>query len=400
MDGNNQPARFVITANLGGERLAVLDLEDFSEEYVPVQGTMEDTLHMLAKIGESSRPQFRIRSLVNIRDKYKDTFCCTSEALFDAVLQYYPKLVRLIRRCVLTGGDNPLFIIKAKNGAIYGVAQKDGNEFKSPVQFAATIPSDGVLSLPTFIKVMALNSASVFTVYKRDYNPIIDVRSGTLVKSPEDLCSVRISADCPANQLTFRSELCQMRSLYDVVSTVSDEFERRHEKVGSGDFTIVMDLVFPRRSSIDMSRAFARRKSLTQVHFTDRANINAYACSATFYGCSSLRAVTIDEVHTIGCRRFENMFNGCSSLVDLVLFRFNFSEAEFLYSMFQGCTNLRHIRFNVFCSDGRDYCDYDNMFLGCDNLRPENVEGIGSSERVSSSVMHELCETQRQREGY
>ena len=398
MGDNEQPARFVITANLEGERLAVLDLEDFSEEYVPVRGTMEDTLHMLAKIGESSRPQFRIRSLVNITDKYKDTFCCTSEALFDAVLQYYPKLVRLIRRCVLTGGDNPLFIIKAKNGAIYGIAQKDSNEFKSPVQFAATVPADGVLSLPTFIKVMALNSASMSTVYKRDYNPIIDVRSGTLVKSPEDLCSVRISADCPANQLTFRSELCQMQSLYEVVSTVSEAFERRHEKVGSGDFTIVVDLVFPQRSSVDMSRAFARRESLTQVHFTDRANINAYACSATFFYCSSLRAVTINNVHTVGCREFDSMFNGCSSLVDLDLFRFNFGEAEFLSSMFRGCTNLRHIRLNVFCSDGGDYCDYDNMFLGCDNLRPENVEGIGSPTQVSSSVMYELCETRRQKQ--
>lgn len=398
MGDNEQPARFIITAELDDRRLAVLDLDDFVEEYITLGDTPTDTLHELIELGKSNRPKFRVSSLIDIGYR-NDGTPCTSKALYDAVLQYYPKAVKLIRRCVLTGGDNPLLIIRAKNGATYGIAQKDGGVVKSPVQIATTIHEDGVLSLPTFIRSVSFDPHSTARDCTLDYSPIIDVRTGTLVKSIEDLCSIDISTACQTNQLTFRSELCQLQRLRELVLSPSAAFERRHKSASSNGFTITVDLVYPWNLSrnIDLYGSFEGRKNLTGVYFSKRTRMNVVSCTHTFRDCSSLREVSINNISTAGCRDFSCMFYGCSSLVDLDLFRFDFGDAESLFGMFMRCKSLRHIYFNDLCSDGADFCDYDCMFQDCDSLRPENVEGIGSPVRISSSVMHELCDTVEQR---
>ena len=232
MCDNEQPARFIITAELDDRRLAVLDLDDFVEEYITLGDTPTDTLHELIDLGKSNRPKFRVSSLIDVGYR-NDGTPCTSKALYDAVLQYYPKAVKLIRRCVLTGGDNPLLIIRAKNGATYGIAQRDGGVLKSPVQIATTIHEDGVLSLPTFIRSVSFDPYSTARDCTLDYSPIIDVRTGTLVKSVEDLCSIDISTACQTNQLTFRSELCQLQRLRELVLSPSAAFERRHKSTSS-----------------------------------------------------------------------------------------------------------------------------------------------------------------------
>ena len=352
-EGIKVTARFVVTAKLSENKVAVLDLKTFEERYYPIKklyrstriSSPKDVLWLVAKDAEKES-------------------VCSSRALFNAVCKYYFETVgKRVTRMLLTGAS-VLLVIRAVNGNVYGVSPDESFDClhkgraganddelslqKSPCVFSMRVSASGVAVAPTFIR------STVFDVVLPRYDtsenlPYVPFFLDLGISREclgEFTCTTSYDPTWRGNILTIKSALCLLTEMRALMQGVIGEY-------ADSIVTVVIDLNFA--SSIRMSHeinwrgAFAGL-SMFKVSFTPRSRCNAKSLYAMFDVCKNLQVVDLGCVDAVGYTRSEGtvpapadyfaahpvfrMFNLAPSLREVKLGHIQISSLEDLEKMF------------------------------------------------------------------
>lgn len=373
-EGIKVTARFVVTAKLSENKVAVLDLKTFEERYYPVKKLYRST--------RISSPK-DVLWLVS-KDAEKESVC-SSRALFNAICDYHSDKVGKIARRAILAGEAVLLVIRAENGNVYGVSKDEvfdclhkGNfseddkrdSQKSPFLLSMRVSAKGVVTIPTFVK----NTIFDMVLSQCDTSENLPYMLFFL-----DLCESgefsRITSYDPAwwgHLLTIQSALCLLTEMRPLMEEVIGGYD-------SSIPTVVVDLNFA--SSIRMShkinwkRAFSRL-SMNKVSFTSRSRCDAQTLYAMFEDCRDLQEVNLGYVDATGYVEPDCI---ASTSVD-------YSVKHPVYEMFNLTPSLRDVKLGHILISSWD--DLAEMF----NSREAGVPYVTWTPKVMGGISEDAIE--------
>lgn len=355
-------ARFVVTAKLK-DKVAVLDLNDFIEEYYPVE-VIQDLM---------SRTPSQFISLVSLR---AETHFCRVSALSSCIAEYYAQQTRSISgRAKLAGMKALLYVVRAKDGALYAFSASDNIcvAFELPI-----IPKqrNGVVRVPTFATNFGYYNSSLpfqrimFAEIKARNGGTAPVNVRTIGSEHLDVVFLNES-NC--EKVTLSSEMLRTHDLVDIVRGLRDTCVKN----------LFLDLVRPNEASLAFHNAFECNSTIETVISSPRMTCRAEDFHCTFAGCSSLVYVNLGSMNTSawGISSLDHMFADCTSLVNADLRWLDRSMIRNTTCMFYGCKSLRTVDFQRGVKLNFDLSlSCYNMFKGCDQL---SLSGVGVDSSLS-----------------
>lgn len=358
-------ARFVVTAKTRRDKIAVLDLDDFIEEYYSIEQARVLSQSEAARVGT-------IRFLIDLKtDGYQ---CCDSRDLLAAVSSYYPEVNDKVNRMKLAGVSPTMLVLESKKGEIFGFhfSQSECSLLKSKIDY------DGRLVIPTFVTMCGTHDSS-------------ELPDLTLFKQ-EIALTLKWQKDSGVQAKRFKG--WAIKNPYKVSSVIlfSEHFQPTNLScltvgmLNREEFTnVTVDLVMPDNTTVDFINAFAGYKNLKRLRFSRRAECLASDCKQMFIGDSALMDVQMSVVDLSNVQSFARMFMHCSSLEEITLSGVDTKGNNYMPAMFSDCVNLRRLEF---CGNKKapiswrssDIGYYFEMFKGTRSLKEENIVGISRND--------------------
>lgn len=353
-------ARFIITAKLK-DRVAVLDLDDFIEEYYPV-GVVQDLM---------SRNPNQFISLVPLKE---EVYLCKVSILGACIAEYYAQQTHSISgKAVLAGVKTLLYVIRAKDNALYAFSTSANIclVFELPIRREHR---NGVVRVPTFATFfMPFHVASPY--YDATYAEVKIRNGGTIPVNvhtiEDDHFTVVFLNESKCDTVTLSCEMFRSFTLKDITLGLRDTCVKN----------LTLDLVRPNNASFSFENAFECNSVIEEVVSSPRMTCKAKNFHCTFNGCSSLKDVNLGSMNTsiVGSSSLDFMFGGCTSLVHADLRWLDMSKVINAANMFQHCVSLRTVNFQRGASLKFGLVCY-NMFEGCDQL---SLSGVGVDSSLS-----------------
>lgn len=346
-------ARFIITAKLK-DRVAVLDLDDFIEEYYPV-GVVQDLM---------SRNPNQFISLVPLSE---EVYLCQVSILGACIAEYYAQQTHLISgKAKLAGVEALLYVIRAKDNALYAFSTS------ANVCLVLELPikrehRNGVIRVPTFATFFSpFNVASPF--YDATYAEVRIRNRGTVPVNvhtiTDDHLAVVFLNESKCDTVTLSCEMFRSFTLRDITLGLRDTCVKN----------LTLDLVRADNASFSFENAFECNSVIEKVVSSSRMTCKAKHFHCTFNDCSSLKDVDLGSMNTsiAGSSSLDFMFCGCTSLVHADLRWLDMSNVINATNMFKNCVSLRTVNFRRGATLKFGLVCYD-MFDGCTQLYLKGV---------------------------
>jgi len=129
--------------------------------------------------------------------------------------------------------------------------------------------------------------------------------------------------------------------------------------------------------------------SLKELSLSGLDTSNVTDMSAMFSGCSALEALNVERLNTDMVTDMSRMFENCSGLTELELKRFETASVTNMGSMFSGCENLRSLDLTNF--DTALVTDMSFMFYRCCNLESIDILVFDTDNVTTMESMFECC---------
>lgn len=129
--------------------------------------------------------------------------------------------------------------------------------------------------------------------------------------------------------------------------------------------------------------------SLKELSLSSLDTMHVSNMSAMFSGCSALSTLDVLRLNTDKVTDMSRMFENCSSLTKLELKRLNTTLVTSMGSMFSGCSNLRTLDLTNF--DTTLVTDMSFMFYHCCNLEAVHISFFDTDNVVTMESMFECC---------
>lgn len=353
-------ARFIITAKLK-DRVAVLDLDDFIEEYYPV-GVVQDLM---------SRNPNQFISLVPLSE---EVYLCQVSVLGACIAEYYAQQTHLISgKAKLAGVEALLYVIRAKDNALYAFSTSDN------ICLVLELPikrehRNGVVRVPTFATFFTPFSVPS-PYYDATYAEVKIRNGGTIPVNvhtiKDDHLAVVFLNESKCDTVTLSCEMFRSFTLRDITLGLRDTCVKN----------LTLDLVRADNASFSFEDAFGCNSVIEKVVSSSRMTCKAKNFHCTFNGCSSLKDVDLGSMNTsiAGSSSLDFMFGGCTSLVHADLRWLDMSNVINATNMFKNCASLRTVNFKRGATLKFGLVCYD-MFNGCNQL---SLKGVGVDANLS-----------------
>ena len=353
-------ARFIITAKLK-DRVAVLDLDDFIEEYYPV-GVVQDLM---------SRNSNQFISLVPLSE---EVYLCQVSILGACIAEYYAQQTHLISgKAKLAGVEALLYVVRAKDNALYAFSTS------ANICLVLELPikrehRNGVVRVPTFATFFMPFSLAL-PYHDATYAEVKIRNGGTIPVNvhtiEDDHFAVVFLNENKCETVTLSCEMFRSFTLRDFTLGLRDTCVKN----------LTLDLVRANNAAFSFESAFECNSVIEKVVSSSRMTCKAKNFHCTFNGCSSLKDVNLGSMNTsiAGSSSLDFMFGGCTSLVHADLRWLDMSNVINAANMFKNCASLRTVNFQRGASLKFGLVCYD-MFDGCNQL---SLKGVGADANLS-----------------
>ena len=206
--------------------------------------------------------------------------------------------------------------------------------------------------------------------------------------SPFSLCAEEAYVTSEKGTLTFyydNNKESHSGNVYDVAT----------EYVGEGIYPawqsdeitkVTFDHSFSNFLPTSTARWFHSCSGIKEIENISNLNTSAVTnMNGMFYGCRSLKTLSLNSFNTGNVTNMDIMFYECSSLENLDLSTFDTSNVTSMIGMFYCCTQLEQLNVSSFNTSNVEDMQY--MFFCCGNLTSIDVTSFNTSKVTNMERM-------------